>query len=51
MIAKIIIQILFSILFIGSIVGLIKLPKKQKLVSIFVLLLSIISTFLLWFIQ
>ena len=51
MTAKIIIQVLFSILFIGSIVGLVKFPKKQKLIAIFVLLLSIISTFLLWFIQ
>lgn len=51
MTAKIIIQVLFSILFVGSIVGLIKFPKKQKLISIFVLLMSLISTFLLWYIK
>jgi uncharacterized membrane protein len=51
MTSHIIIQVVLAIIFAGGIAGVIKLPGKQKAIAVFVMLIAIISTVLLWCIK
>ena len=51
MTTNIIIQIVIAIIFAGGVAGLVKLPGKQKLIAIFLTLISVIATVLLWSIK
>lgn len=48
MTTNIIIQVVIAIIFAGGLAGVIKLPGKQKAIGVFVMIMAIISTLLLW---